>query len=96
MRKELTNSGWKEITVKNIEVTLKNKNVFATASQWIKVTAERPKLANGGRVACDRCGLKWVDCISSMPTFFLQTNKGNKIVCENCYNEIDAPEVERD
>lgn len=41
-----------------------------------------------GRNHCDRCKTKWTDFSDDVMTYFVMTDKGNKIVCEPCWTQI--------
>ncbi len=93
MKKILNSIGWQEVTTKNIEITLKvNKNTCTTGT-WTKHCIQHPKMNKGGRKRCDRCGLVWSECPPETPTFFCHSTKGNKIVCQKCFDELDVKSV---
>lgn len=85
--------GWSEVTTKEITVTLKHGRALNTAGSWVIFCQNRPAFNKGGRNHCDRCGKKWADCKPDDPTFFCHTNKGNKIVCEQCFNDLEVKRV---
>lgn len=89
MKKIFSNFGWDEITTKRIVITLKIKNPISTAGGWVDFCRKKPSLAEGSRVKCDRCALKWENCKYEASTYLCQTTKGNKILCQECFDAID-------
>jgi len=85
MRIEDTKTGWKEITTKEINITLFGKEVFSTAGQWVEFTKKQPGLNKKGRNHCEHCQIKWENCDPNLNTYLIFTDKGNKILCEPCY-----------
>ena len=93
MQKKHTPNGWIETTTKGIIVTLKDKTPFQTAGGWVDFCKRHPNMDKEGRNHCQRCDTKWSHVDPDDKTYFLQTSKGNKIVCEDCFDQIQAPEI---
>lgn len=87
MRIEKFNNGWDEIVTTKIRTTGPNKQ-FQTASHWVKFTTNRPQMNTKGRNHCERCKAKWSESDPDLMTYFVMTDKGNKVVCEPCYRDL--------
>ena len=87
MKIEITPLGWKEISTKNINVTdfCKNNIYFNdTVEDWIK-SNKKIKLYHK-RKTCNCCHKKWEDLSGHI--HFIMTDKGNKIICDNCFEML--------
>lgn len=93
MKRITKKSGWDEVSTVSIEVTLKDTNPFQTAGGWVDFCKRMPKLAKDGRTHCQLCLVRWEDEPPESNTYFVQTTKGNKILCQECFNKIEAPEI---
>jgi hypothetical protein len=78
---------WKEITTKTINIKARWKEFQEDMSvkSWIE-TNKRIKMYKGWRKSCCCCKTPW-DNISG-EIVFVQTDKGNKIICEKCWEDL--------
>lgn len=90
MKTEVTSSSWTDITSKTFTVLFKAKQ-FQPASFWIDYTKRHPQVNTHGRNHCERCKTKWIDFHDDVMTYFVMTDKGNKVICESCWNQIEVP-----
>ena len=87
MKTEITNNGWKEITIKEFKIISKRwesssfKNI--TTSEWI---ASSDRLGLKNRKNCNCCHKPWRG-MSGKVNFFT-TDKGNKAICDQCMKKI--------
>lgn len=89
MKRVLLPNGWDEVTTKQIRVLFKAKQ-FHTAGKWLDFTTREPRMNFDGRNHCQRCGCKWCEVDSEMLTYFVMTDKGNKVVCQKCWDELEG------
>jgi hypothetical protein len=89
MKRILLPDGWDEVTTKKVRVKFKAK-AFQSASHWVDFTSRNPKMDTGGRNHCDRCGLRWKDAAPEIMTYFVMTDKGNKVVCQTCWDQLEG------
>lgn len=89
MRTEYTEDGWKEITTKVIKITMASEKPFSPLSEWVAFNERFPKMGKK-RQSCNRCKTKWDKLDINSNIWFLHTDKGNKIVCDNCHKEING------
>jgi hypothetical protein len=87
MKRILRSDGWDEVTTTEVRVTFKVK-AFQSASFWVDHGIRHPKMNTKGRNHCERCGCKWADVPPETMTYFVMTNKGNKVLCESCNNQV--------
>lgn len=92
-QKKLTSNGWIETTTKGIIVILKDQTPINTAGGWVDFCRRHPSLNTRGRNHCERCDVEWQNIDPLENTYFLQTSKGNKIVCQACFAQITGPEI---
>ena len=87
MKTEITETGWKEITVKNIHIKDDFKNFLQdqTVEGWIK-SNKRLKLYEKYRKVCGCCHVNWEKLSGNI--HLLQTNVVNKVVCDSCYEKL--------
>ena len=90
MRRVKNSNGWQEITTVNIDIEKIYRN-FSTNESWNRIHEERPKLARN-RKTCKCCGSKWKTNGSDIALAF--TNKGNKIICQDCTDYFESKGVE--
>lgn len=90
MKTEKRSNGWDDVTTKSFNVTLKAK-AFQPASHWVDFVRRHPTMDTLGRNHCERCKNRWKDSDPEMMTYFVMTDKGNKVVCQFCWDEIEAP-----
>ena len=88
MKIEITTTGWKEITTREIKI-IGNKwdnPTFAhqTTKEWIE-SNKRVGLSKK-RLKCNCCGRPWEDLPGRIN--FFSTNKGNKAICDECFKKI--------
>jgi hypothetical protein len=88
MKRELLSNGWNEVTTKRIRVIFKAK-AFQPVSFWLDFHKRHPNMDTDGRNHCQRCGKRWKDSNTEMMTYFVMTDKGNKVVCEPCWNQLE-------
>ena len=90
MKTEMTDTGWKEITTVKINLNKPNfpTKIFSTAGEWVSMQKKRPMLNNGGRNHCQCCSVKWSGIYTGAATYLLFTDKGNKVVCQDCYETL--------
>jgi hypothetical protein len=93
MDKKYTPNGWIEIVTKGIIVTLKDCTPINTAGGWVDFCKRHPNMNKGGRNHCERCDTVWREVDPEDKTYLVQTSKGNRILCEECFDQITAPEV---
>ena len=87
MKIEINYNGWAEITTKNIKVTdyCKNNTHFnKTVKQWIE-SNKRINLYHK-RKTCNCCHNPWERLTGNI--HFIMTDKGNKIICDKCFDDI--------
>ena len=89
MRTEKLSTGWNEVSTKRFVVTQKVKR-FQPASHWVDFTNKHPNMDTRGRNHCERCKCRWAEVPPETNTYFVMTDKGNKVVCETCWNEIEG------
>ena len=93
MKREMMPIGWKEIETKIINIQKPFlTNVFSTAGEWVKFTTKKPAFDINGRNHCQCCRVKWLDLDSSAATYLIFTDKGNRVVCQICYDSF-SPEL---
>lgn len=86
---DIKSNGWDEITRVKIRISQILKN-FNTNEDWIKFhTDERQGMRlYKNRKSCKCCGSKWEDSGSNIHLAF--TDKGNKIICDDCLELFEA------
>jgi hypothetical protein len=84
MIKNITKTGWDEVTVVHVNITHMSEKVFSTASGWVESMKKHPSLDKEGRNHCQLCNKKWIDLMPETKTYLIFTDKGNKILCEEC------------
>lgn len=93
MKIEITDTGWKEITIKEIKIIGERwtNPAFAntTIKEWIE-SNKRVGIYKRGRQFCECCHRNWEDISGKINFFF--TNKGNKVICDECVVKIFAGE----
>ena len=89
MKTQVRDNGWDEIITKKINI-LKPipTKVFSTVGEWVVFQNKRPSLNKKGRNHCECCSVKWNESSPNMATYLVFTDKGNKIICENCYQKF--------
>lgn len=87
MKTEYTNNGWKEITTKIIRINNVSDKPFSTVKDWMTFNDKYPKIGRRRRY-CNRCKTKWVNINENSDIYIIFTDKGNKIICEKCYEGI--------
>jgi hypothetical protein len=87
MKTEITNTGWNEIITKSINVTFRAKP-FQPISFWLEHQKRHPEMNNKGRNHCERCKVRWNQFSNDEMTYFVMTDKGNKVVCQACWDAI--------
>lgn len=88
MKIEITQTGWKEITVKNIHIKDDFKNFLQdmTVLGWVS-SNKKLNLYKKHRKVCGCCHVNWEKLFGSI--HLLQTNVENKIVCDSCYDKLN-------
>jgi len=81
---EKTENGWREISTENIVVEKMSHKPFMSVRQWID--GNKKLGLTRGRTACDRCKRKWETLEGNVWVAF--TNKGNRMVCDDCHDEL--------
>lgn len=89
MKRILLPNGWDEVTTKQIRVKYKAKK-FQSASFWVEHTKTHPVMNTKGRNHCERCGVIWSEVAPDMMTYFVMTDKGNKVVCCTCWDQLEG------
>lgn len=90
MKKIIRADGWDEVTTKQIRVTMKVNRVFTTAGQWVDFGKKQPKMYEKGRHHCEYCDSPWDTFPLDAPTYLVPTNKGNIVLCQECFNNIQV------
>ena len=91
MKIEITDTGWKEITTKEIKIIGERwSGAFGnmTIKEWIE-SVKRTGLTKH-RKTCNCCHRSWEDLSGRVNFFF--TDKGNKEICDECVVKIFAGE----
>jgi hypothetical protein len=79
---------WKEITTKRnrvLNVWTDFQKEDPSVQSWIE-SNKRLKLYKGWRKVCGCCHVSWEEINGNI--VFVQTDKGNKIICENCWEGL--------
>lgn len=92
MVRQATESGWSEVTTKRYNVTGPYK-AFQPAKFWVEMWKNRPQMKSKGRAHCQRCGAKWDEVPEDTMTFFVMTDRGNTVVCQQCFDLLKFPEL---
>ena len=89
MKTEITETGWKEITTKNINITqFWDADPFReTVKEWIE-SNKRIGLYKKHRKVCGCCHTGWEKITGRI--YFIATDKGNKIICGDCFNKLKS------
>lgn len=87
MKTVITENGWQEIETKTFQIERKVKE-FQPVSHWIDYVNRNPKMNFGGRNHCECCKRRWTDLPPEMMTYFAMTNKGNKVLCQECWDKF--------
>lgn len=82
MKIKKNNDGWSEIVTTNIKITNLGNNPFSTIDDWLATNKKFPKLGRK-RQTCNCCKKKWEKLSGNVNLIF--TNKGNKVICDDCY-----------
>lgn len=83
---EIGYNGWSETTTTKIKIEKFNKDPFKTSvSEFIKVN-DKLGLKKGFRSHCSCCHTSWK--LLNGKTNLLFTNKGNKMVCDECFDKL--------
>lgn len=86
MKTELTDKGWKEITVKEIVITsISERKEFCSIEEWLLFNKRQPKIGRK-RKTCNCCKTNWEKLKGAVNLVF--TDKGNKAICDNCLNTL--------
>lgn len=87
-------SGWQEVTTVSIKITdlCQNNTQFDyPVEEWIKVN-KKLGLKKGMRSHCSCCHTSWK--LLSGRIKFIMTNKGNRVICEECFKKfVDKKEI---
>lgn len=87
MKTEITETGWKETTVKHFKIVSVHRNPFnITAKVWLE-SNEKLRLKKGMRSYCSCCHTPWKDLTGDLNC--VMTDKGNQAVCDNCFNKLE-------
>lgn len=89
MKTVLRSDGWDDVATTKVRLTFKAKP-FQTASFWVDYILRHPAMNTNGRNHCERCKKRWADVPPETMTYFVMTDKGNKVVCHDCWNELDV------
>lgn len=86
MKIELTEKGWKEITVKYIKVNALGRELM-TVGKW---TTGNRKLGfdKGLRKNCNMCKTNWEEFDEDSGVNLIFTNVGNKTICDECLKKL--------
>ena len=82
MKKIKKENGWDEITTKRIRFTGFMSKYFMPCISWKNHNGKRKR----GMIHCQYCGKKWDDCDDYYWTSLVQTSKGNKVLCVDCFD----------
>ena len=85
MKTEMTETGWKEITTVNIVVEKLGTKTLMLVTQWLDFNRRYPNIGRKRR-ACKCCRRNWEGLSGNVHIAF--TNKGNKSICDGCFNEL--------
>lgn len=81
--------GWDEITTKCVRFDGFVQKKFQKVKSWNdyvkKYKVSKPK----GRGHCEFCGVKWPTKPDDEWTAIVQTTKGNKIICKECFEDFN-------
>lgn len=97
MKTEMTNTGWKLITVTNFKV---NRIVgpYFDRRAWIDFTRKykyQPNNRNAGRFRCECCRRRWEDINSdNINLAFMESKHKNQCLCEECTEKLIESGVE--
>jgi len=85
MKVNIFKGSWEEVTTKKITVKAEWKEFLPDMSirNWIDTNK---KLRLNKRKTCNCCHRNWESLTGNI--HFLQTNKGNKIVCDECCKKL--------
>lgn len=75
--------GWSEIVTTNIQITNLGNNPFTTIEDWVDFNNRFPKIGRK-RKTCNCCKKEWEVLSGNVNLVF--TDKGNKVLCDECYN----------
>lgn len=85
MKNEYTDTGWREITTKNIIVERFGTKPLMPIEPWVDFN-ERYTRIGRKRKTCKCCRKKWTDLTGNVNIVF--TDNGNKAVCDDCFKEL--------
>ena len=86
----MTETGWKETTVKKFNVKSFHKHMpDITVGDWIKSNERvyRGK-QKGMRLHCPCCKTKWNNLFGKINS--VMTDKGNQVVCDICFDKLEG------
>ena len=88
MKIEKNHFEWKEITTKIIKVSQRwdSPTFDQTVKEWIE-SSKKIGLYKNHRKVCGCCHIPWEKLPGKI--VFVATNKGNKIICEKCWSDIN-------
>ena len=85
MKSEMTATGWREVTTENIVVEKLGTKPLMLVTQWIDFNERHPGIGRK-RQTCKCCRKNWEGLSGNVHIAF--TNKGNKSICDGCFNEL--------
>lgn len=86
MKKVKQDNGWDEIQTRKVRFAGFAKRDFATAGSWVDYCQKYNPKRDKGRKSCQFCGVKWEDKDYEEYTALVQTTKGNKVLCHDCFD----------
>ena len=81
----MLDNGWEDIVTTKFEITAFSPKKFCTVDSWVEFNDKNPAMIRH-RVGCHCCKKKWVYLSGEVNLVF--TNKGNKTICDECYNKL--------
>jgi hypothetical protein len=88
MKIKPTPTGWAEITTKRIKVTGFSEKPFMKVKDWLSSSLRLFKGIPRKRKSCNKCRTRWAHLPADSNINLVFTNKGNKIICDDCFKEL--------
>ena len=86
MHTELTEKGWKEVVTTHVNIIhLGNKDFSFDIEYWLDFNKRHPSIGRK-RKSCNCCKKSWTKLKGKVNLVF--TDKGNKSVCDDCYENL--------
>lgn len=83
MKKVKKENGWDEVTTKCIRFDGFKSKYFLQCKTW----KDGPR-KKGGADHCQYCSKKWEECEDDYWTSLVQTTKGNRVLCIDCFDDF--------